>query len=294
MSTTTRTPPARVSVLRTLSLALAFAAAVGMVFGTAGFTAMEADRGLDVDVANDTGAYLGYDPVADEVHDGESVPVVEYRNQFGVDLGEFDVDVSIQSSGSTDAAIESVNAPSSLGRGTAAPVNVTLSCPERETVHLRFEADGNGGGVSVSLDRVHEVTCVPKGPTVTGVEFNDAANGNVTAQSAEGRVDAIVWIAENPPTEEVDELTLVTTFDGSDRLDTSEKIRPQVDNTPGSWKIVAIELPDRNVTFLHPGWNAGVYGTPSSADGVPYEGPVDEAFLLNASVEGNDVAVGND
>ncbi len=52
MSTTARTPSARVSALRALSVVLAFTAAVGLVFGTAGFTAMEADRGVDVNVTN--------------------------------------------------------------------------------------------------------------------------------------------------------------------------------------------------------------------------------------------------
>jgi hypothetical protein len=131
---------------------------------------------------------------------------------------------------------------------------------------------------------------VPKGPTVTGVEFNDGANGNVTVQSADGFVDATVWIAENPA-DGVDELGKVTTFDGSDRLDTAEKIRSQVDDTPSNWKIAAVEFPGQGVTYVHPGWDAGDYENPSSGDGVAYEGAVDEEFLLNASVDGNEVVV---
>ncbi|QKY17072.1 hypothetical protein [Halorubrum sp. CBA1229] len=288
MSTATRSPPARMRALRTLSLVLAFTAAVGLIFGTAGFTAMEADRGLAVNVTNDTSAYLGYEPLTDEVHDGESTPVVEYRNQFGSDLDEFDVNVSIADTGATAATIESVETPSSLDRGAALPVNVTLHCSEEEPVPLLFEADGSGGGVSVSLDRTHTVTCVPKGPTVTGVEFNDGANGNVTVQSANGFVDATVWIAENPA-DGVDELGKVTTFDGDDRLDTAEKIRSQVDDPPENWKIAAVEFPGQGVTYVHPGWDAGDYENPSSGDGVEYEGAVDEEFLLNASVDGNEV-----
>jgi len=179
MSTSTRAPPTRVRALRTLSLVLAFMAAVGLIFGTAGFSAMEADRGITANVTNDESAYLGYEPLADEAHDGESTPVVEYRNQFGSDLDEFDVTVSIADPGSTDATIESVETPPPIGEGAAATVDVTLRCSEEERVPLLFEADGNGGGVSVSLDRVHAVTCVPDEPTVTGVKFNDGANGNV-------------------------------------------------------------------------------------------------------------------
>jgi len=277
--------------LRTLSLVLAFTAAVGLIFGTAGFTAMEADRGLAVNVTNDTSAYLGYEPLTDEIHDGEPALVVEYHNQFDSDLDEFDVDVSIAEGSSTEAEIVAAETPSSLEKGSAAPVTVTLQCSEEEPVPLLFDADGSGGGVSVSLDRTHTVTCVPKGPTVTGVEFNDGANGNVTVQSADGRVDATVWVAENPPTDGVDELREVTTFDGDDRLDTSEKIRSQVDDTPSNWKIAAVEFPGQGVTYVHPGWDAGSHTDPSSGDGVEYEGAVDEEFLLNAAVDGDEVVV---
>ncbi|MDB2294390.1 hypothetical protein PM085_19465, partial [Halorubrum ezzemoulense] len=84
-------PSTRVRPLRALSIALAFAAAAGLIFGTAGFTAMEADRGLAVNVTDDERAYLGYAPLADEVRDGELTAVVEYRNRCGSDLDDIDV-----------------------------------------------------------------------------------------------------------------------------------------------------------------------------------------------------------
>ncbi|WP_143103849.1 hypothetical protein [Halorubrum sodomense] len=279
--------------LRALSIVLAFTAALGLIFGTAGFTAMEAQRGLAVNVTNDASAYLGYVPLTDEVHDGEPTAVVEYRNQFGTALDEFDVAVSIADPGSTEVAIESVDSPSSLDEGTAAAVNVTLRCPEREPVSLLFEADGSGGGVSVSLDRVHTVTCVPKGPTVTGIRFDDAANGRALVDGRHGEVTANVWVAETPPVEEAEDLTEVS-FDGATPFDTSTKIRRQVNTVPsstvgGNWKIVAVEFPDRNLTYLHPEWNEGAYDTPKAGGGVAYDGTVDEAFLLNASVDGGEV-----
>ena len=154
MSTATRSPPARMRALRTLSLVLAFTAAVGLIFGTAGFTAMEADRGLAVNVTNDTSAYLGYEEVNDTVHDGEPTEIVEYRNQFGSDLDEFDVDVS---SGHDEVTV--VSTPETLGEGTKRRVELTIHCDTETDVPLTFEADGSGGGVSVSLDRNHTVTC---------------------------------------------------------------------------------------------------------------------------------------
>ncbi|MDB2260368.1 hypothetical protein DJ83_10375 [Halorubrum ezzemoulense] len=183
MSIPARMSSTRVRPLRALSLVLAFTAAVGLVFGTAGFTAMEAERGLAVTVTNDTSAYLGYAPLSDEVHDGESMSVVEYRNQLGNDLDEFDVDVSIADPESTDAAIESVETPSSLEAGTASVVNVTLRCPEEDTVRLSFETDASGDGLSVSLNRIHTVTCIPRGSTTTG----DRHAGVSNASAADGR-----------------------------------------------------------------------------------------------------------
>ncbi|WP_199240847.1 hypothetical protein [Halorubrum sp. SD690R] len=185
MSTATRTPTASVRPLRALSLVLAFAAAIGLVFGTAGFTTMEADRGLSVNVTDDESAYLGYAPLSGEVHDGEPTSVVEYRNQFGSDLNDFDVDVSISDPGSTDATIESVGPPLSLDEGTAAAVDVTLRCPEEETVSLVFDVDGSGDGVSVSLSRVRSVTCVPAETQPAGGRHAGASN----ASAADGRDD---------------------------------------------------------------------------------------------------------
>jgi len=86
MSAATRSPPARMRTLRTLSLVLAFTAAVGLIFGTAGFTALEADRGVAVNVTDDERAFLSYEPLTDDVRHGEPAAVVEYRNQFGSDL----------------------------------------------------------------------------------------------------------------------------------------------------------------------------------------------------------------
>ncbi|WP_281194178.1 hypothetical protein [Halorubrum sp. F4] len=177
MSTSTRTPPARVSALRTLSIVLAFTAAVGLVFGTAGFSAMEADRGLAVNVTNDGDAYLGYESTANETDSGESTAVVEYRNQFGNDLDEFDVDVSIVNSGNTDASIESANTPDELEKGNASSVFVTLTCSTGADVELLFEADGSGGGTSVSLDRTHTVTCLSPAEQLE-IEFVGNGSGN--------------------------------------------------------------------------------------------------------------------
>ncbi|OYR49501.1 hypothetical protein DJ73_17665 [Halorubrum sp. Ea1] len=281
MSATARTPTADASALRTLSLVLVLAAAVGLVIGTVGFTAMEADRGLAVNVTDDASAYLGYEPLADEVRDGESVPVVEYRNRFGGDLGQFDVDVSIADPGATDATIESVEPPSSLERGSAAAVDVTLRCPEREAVPLAFEADANGGGVSVSLDRTHTVTCVPTGPTVTGVRYTGVGNAFVDVEGRNATVEATVWLTAANPGEGGPEgpIRSVTV----DRLNTSNPVRPQLPDASNE-RVAAVEFPNRGVAYFHPGWDGEKHASPSAGDGVERAGPLDAATVSNTSV----------
>ncbi|MES3160591.1 MAG: hypothetical protein PPP55_03360 [Halorubrum sp.] len=153
--------------LRAASIVLAFVAATALVLGTAGFTAMQVDRGFDVSTTDDERAFLAYYTLTDTVHDGEPTSVVAYRNQFERDLDEFHVDVSIVDPDDTETTLDAdtPDEPPSDASETAeqldAVVDVTLACPAEEEVHLQFEATGSGGGVSVSLDRVHTVTCLP-------------------------------------------------------------------------------------------------------------------------------------
>ena len=283
MSVSTRSPPVRVSALRTLSLVLAFAAAVGLIFGTAGFTAMEADRGVTANITDDENAYLGYAPVTDAVSDGESATVVEYRNQFATDLGEFDVDVSIADGASTDATLESVETPSSLDRGDAPAVDVTLRCAERETVPLLFEADGSGSGVSVSLDRVHTVTCVPAEPTVTGVRYAGVGNAFVDTDGRNGTVEAVVWLTDAEPGADGSEGALRA--ETVSTLNTSAPVRPQLSSNASNEPIAVIEFPDQGVAFFHPSWNGENHAAPGAGSGVGFaDVPLDGATVSNTSV----------
>ncbi|EMA58319.1 hypothetical protein [Halorubrum lipolyticum] len=283
MSAVTRSPPARVSALRTLSLVLAFAAAVGLIFGTAGFTAMSADRGVTANVTDDEGAYLGYAPAADEVNGGESAAVVEYRNQFATDLDEFDVDVSIADRGSTDATLESVETPSSLDRGGVAAVDVTLRCSEGETVPLLFEADGSGSGVSVSLDRTHTVTCESGEPNVTGVRYTGVGNAFVDADDRDGTVEAVVWLTDAEPGADGSEGTLRA--EAVSTLNTSAPVRPQLPSNASDERMAAIEFPEQGIAFFHPNWNGENHASPGAGSGVGFaDVPLDAETVSNTSV----------
>ncbi|GAA0522982.1 hypothetical protein SAMN04488066_105171 [Halorubrum aquaticum] len=181
MSTTSRTPPARVSALRTLSVLLAFTAAVGLVFGTAGFSAMEADRGLAVNVTDDEDAYLGYEAVTDTVESGDPTVVVEYHNRFS---GELTLDVTVEAGGQRH---EDVNV--TLDQGEEEPIEVTLTCSDAdEEVDLRFVATGNGSGVNVSLERTHTVTC--ESPDTSGNTTSTNSTTTNTTGTNTSTVDA--------------------------------------------------------------------------------------------------------
>ena len=306
------------SALRTLSVVLAFAAAVGLIFGTAGFSAMNADRGLGVNVTSDESASIGYEPLADTVHDGDSTPVVEYRNRFNGDLDEFDVTVSMLDPEGTNASITSTDAPSDLPSVTSRQVDITLSCPVETAVDLRFEASGSGAGISVSLHRVHTVTCTPNDEgedggdendgdnesdendgddesdgddeaVVTGVHFNNAANADIGTEYGDGTVVATVWTTEPTPVDNDASIEPVT-FDAERPLDTAEKLRPEVveqhaaDGLSNDWKIVAVEFPGQEIAFLHPQWDAGEYDAPKTGDGAETTVlPLDAEQLLGTS-----------
>ncbi|WP_418286004.1 hypothetical protein [Halorubrum sp. DTA46] len=283
MSTAIRTPSTRVSALRALSIALAFAAVLGLIFGTAGFSAMTADRGLAVNVTGDESAYLGYDPVTDAVQDGDPTPVVEYRNQFDDDLDEFDVTVSLLDPEGTRTEIASADYPDSLPKGGSGTVDLTLSCPVGEDVDLRFEASGSGTGVSVSLDRVHTVTCVPSGPAVAGVQYAGVGSAHVESTDGDATVEAIVWLTDANPGAGGSDGALRS--ERISRLNTAKSVQSQLPSSVSNRHVAAIEFPEQGVGFFHPGWNGETHVSPQSGAGVESdEVPLDAETVSNTSI----------
>ncbi|ESS03879.1 MAG: hypothetical protein A07HR67_01528 [uncultured archaeon A07HR67] len=129
MTAGARTPPVRVSGLRALSILLAFTAAVGLVFGTVGFTAMDGDRGVAVSVADDKNAYVGFTTTTStETVNNSTTAVVEaeYQNQFSQEIG-LDVTVTVDGTekNSTDGDV-----------------------PVGGTVHITAEESCSGGSVT--------------------------------------------------------------------------------------------------------------------------------------------------
>ena len=146
--------PAHTSTTRALSVALAVVAAAGLIFGTGGFTAMSADRGVNVDVVDDEDAYLGYEMTTETTTVNNSSTVTAeatYRNGFD---GELTLEVTVIVDGSE------VNSETrTLGPGSEEVISVTRSCSPGETVDVAFKSAGRGPGIGVSMNRTHSVSC---------------------------------------------------------------------------------------------------------------------------------------
>ena len=158
--------------LRATSLVLAFLAATGLVLGSFAFSAMSAERGVDVSVVADDEAYVGYENVSDgEIHPGEETPIARYHNRFVIDLDEFHVDVTVID-GAADVDVTIDNQPDGLDAGDGAYVNVTVDgCDADEEITFALDAEGSGAGVNVSFTREVELTCAePESNDVNGVE----------------------------------------------------------------------------------------------------------------------------
>ena len=305
MSTHARSS-AELSTLKTLSIVLAFTAAVGLVMGTAGFASIDADRGIEVGVADEEAAYLAVNQTTEAVETDTETELIEYENRFGTDLTTFDLEDVRVVDGGPDVDVTDFSGSGRLGAGETDSVNVTLQCATADpvTVTLAFDVSASGEGVSVSTTYERDVTCIPDddpdGPTVTGVHYNNAANADINTGGQDGHVTATVWIVDSPPVDMPNAIEPVV-FNESQPLDTVKKVRPEVVQSraprelPDDWKIVAIEFPDQNAAYVHPQWDAGAYGTPKTGDGVPFtELPLDANRLFHASVEDGKVVVGDE
>lgn len=272
--------------LRATSLVLAFLAATGLVLGSFAFSAMSADRGVDVGVVDDDEAYVGYADVSDgEIHPNEETPIARYHNRFMLDLDEFRVDVRVIE-GTADVDVD--DQPDGLDAGDGAYVNVSVHCDPSETITLALDAEGSGAGVSVSFTREVTMECVPKEPRITGVTFNDAANAQFDFETDDGpgassgaagteTAEAVVWQKPTPPNEESDASDLAA--EPTDISPNDPNLRNVLAHGGGEnetddgedWKVVAIEFPNQNVAFFHPGWDAGSFESVASSEGVEVE-----------------------
>ena len=185
MPARTRSSPAGVRMLRLVSVLLVFTAAVGLVLGTAGFSATSADRGVAVNVVEDDEAYLGVDTEGyDHVVADQETTVFELENRFGGDLDAIEVRL-------TDGEGD-VDHPEEIPVGETEPVIVTPTCGTGDEITLEFGVFATDGGVSVDTTVERTVECV--NPDDVKIAFDGSGSGNfeVTGPDAAFPLDLVV------------------------------------------------------------------------------------------------------
>jgi len=176
----------RVRPLRIASLLLAFAAATGLVLGSAGFASIDADRGVEVSVVDEDDAYLGVNATADAVAEGESTPTLDLRNRFGGPIETVEVDAEVVVSG--NATVEAVDPPEAIPVGDAAPVNVTLRCPTGGNATIAYDVTATGSDVRVDTTAEQRVACrAGNGESVSESVSEESVSGeSVSGESVSG------------------------------------------------------------------------------------------------------------
>lgn len=142
---------------RALSLAFALLATAALVAGTGGFSAMQAEREVSIEVVGDGSAYLGYEPLTTTVDVNGSTDVVAFHNRLNADLT---LDVVIHTDGSRLTSETAM-----LGEGERETISIAPDCTHGESVRLRFVAIGEWPGVVASLERHLTVVCESSGQT---------------------------------------------------------------------------------------------------------------------------------
>lgn len=137
---------------RRVILALFVVAAA--IMGTTGFSTLQADRTVDVQVADDAQAYLQIDETGTQIKTGETGGVLALTNQFSES-----VDLSISVTTTDDIQSQGLDTRS-IATGETATLEVTCSQTSDGTITVDIEASGD----EISFERSgHEVAvdCEP-------------------------------------------------------------------------------------------------------------------------------------
>lgn len=169
--------------LTRLSVAFAVLGVLLLVFGTAGFSAMSADRGVDVSVVDDDDAYVGIETVGDDVYDGDRITLLTVTNQFATDVEGLDVEVVDGSDAIGDETVK----PEATSLGVGQRTDVTAECTmEDREGSVELEITGEAGGASFDIVREVEVDCSPttgeEEIELEDVETIDGDTGNLTVR----------------------------------------------------------------------------------------------------------------
>jgi hypothetical protein len=201
------------------------AAAALLAAGTGGFSAMAADRGVEVAVVDDSEAFVGYDASCDG--DGDLSVTVTNRFDRAVDGGSVTVDGVTEQVGSLMSGGDSTVEFDSDEFEPGDPVTVEVS----------------SAGLSATLHRSVPDDCVAAAPDVEGVRFTGAASGNAKiklSSGGSGSLDITYWTLLNDGSLESGTTTVSNPSD-------PVNVQSQV---PGS-KFAAIYVAETDTTYVH-------------------------------------------
>lgn len=167
---------------RRLALLGAVVALLALGIGSGSFTAMDADRGSNLDMVSDQQALLGVQVVQTEAATGETFTLLELTDRFEQDVDLDDVSIV----GSAPIVLHT-DGPADIG-GVGDPLAVEAECTETgdETVTVRIEA--GGGDVQVTKEKDVGVNCTSDETVAVYLKFNGCGSVKVTAD-ANGAVE---------------------------------------------------------------------------------------------------------
>ena len=145
-------------------------ASVGMGMGSGGFSSVDADRAVTVDVVGDESAYMSLDYSNETVEPIDGTKEVEFvtvANHFA-EVVDFTIDFTIETTGrlTVESSSNSV-VQKNVGTGENIDGTVTLECgpsgSSSSTAIIDFDVTADGGGVSAktTAERTvkYEVDC---------------------------------------------------------------------------------------------------------------------------------------
>lgn len=142
--------------MRHRRLILALFVLATAITGTAGYSAIQAERSVDVTVADNENAYLAVESLNPSVENGSTGDALRVTNQFGRE-----VDLSIQEVDTTGSvAYDSLNgSDDELGAGHSVSVVVRCSGTNNGTLDVMLFAESDDNELSVRTMQEVAVTC---------------------------------------------------------------------------------------------------------------------------------------
>lgn len=149
------------SRLRIAAVALGAVAVLFVVSGSGGYSAMEADRSIAVDVVSDEAALLGIERDVVEA-DNATIEVLTVTNRFPVAM-TVDIDLERSDEGSPDVELESDEFTLEPGETheieMAVDCNVSANETAADGTDVAIDVSGTGPGTRVGLSRSAEIGC---------------------------------------------------------------------------------------------------------------------------------------